>query len=338
MRRAAVLLGAAALAAAGAAQEPKRDAPPPGAATSLTLFAGTSAGLWRTRDWGATWERVEGPLPARRLDGLGPARAIVPVGPHVWVGGDGGLFVSDDFGETWARRSSTGGVQCLMLSRWPQADPTVFVGTAAGLLKSVDLGTSFRPTPFFGKAVTRLEWPGPHLVMATGAGVHLSTDGGTSFTGPGTGLPDGAVTAIVLSSYFPVDPVLFAAPDGGGVYRSGDAGLTWTEAGLEKERVGDLVWLGPFLYAAADGVLFRSEDAGRTWTRLGSYAGRPVRLLFPLAPAAGLEAFIATDRGIFHTADGGQTFEAGGLAGEAVLALATFPAPEPVLGKGKRKR
>jgi len=334
-RSAFFLLGP--LAALAVAQEPSRDAPPPGVVTSLTLFAGAPSGLWRTRDWGGRWERIEGPTSARRLDGLGAARAIVPLGPQVWVGGDGGLFVSADFGETWEPRSTTLGIRSLLFSHWPQSDPTAFAGTSSGMLRSADLGRTFKPTPLTGTLVNRMEWPGPALVLATGQGVLVSSDSGQTFTGAGEGMPSGEVRALVLSSFFPVDPVMFAAPAGGGVFRSGDGGKTWTRAGLEGETVGDLVWLGPFLYASAEGGLFRSEDAGRNWTRLGSYEGRPARLLFPLAPAAGLEAFVATDRGIFRTTDGGQRFHPAGLPSQDVLTIATFPPPEPLLGRKIRR-
>jgi photosystem II stability/assembly factor-like uncharacterized protein len=336
---AAVLLGAAWLPGAvpTIAQEPSKDAPPQAVATTLTLFAGTPAGLWRTRDWGARWERVEGATTANRLDGLGAARAIVPQGPQVWVGGDGGVFVSYDFGETWVQQSTTAGIRSLLFSRWPQSDLTAFAGTANGLLKSADLGRSFKPTGLAGAPVSHMDWPGPALLLATGYGLVLSDDGGQTFTGAGESLPRGEMKAFVLSAFFAVDPVIFAAPASGGVYRSGDRGKTWTSAGLAGETVGDLVWLGPFLYAAAEGALFRSEDAGATWARLGAYEGRPVRLLFPLAPAAGLEAFVATDRGIFRTADGGQRFQPSGLAGEDVLTVATFPPPAPLQGKKVRR-
>ena len=336
---AAILFGAAAwpwpLVPTGA-----QETPPPAptqVATSLTLFAGTPSGLWRTRDWGARWERVEGEASAKRLDGLGAARAIVPLGPQVWVGGDGGVFVSHDFGETWEQRSKTAGIRSLMFSRWPQSDLTAFAGTANGLLKSADLGRTFKPTALAGAPVSRMDWPGPALVLATGYGLVLSDDGGEKFTGAGESLPRGEMRAFVLSSFFAVDPVIFAAPASGGVYRSADGGKTWAPVGLANEKVGDLVWLGPFLYAAADGGLFRSEDAGATWTRLGSYEGRCARLMFPLAPAAGLEAFVATDRGIFRTGDGGQKFQPSGLAGEDVLTIATFPPPAPLQGKKLRR-
>jgi hypothetical protein len=213
----------------------------------------------------------------------------------------------------------------------------VFIGTGVGLLKSVDAGGTYRPTSLMGTPVMRLEWPGPALVVATGEGVRISQDGGRTFTGPGAGIAEGEVKAFVLSSFFGIDPVIFAAPASGGVFRSGDGGKSWGAAGLAGEKVHDLVWLGPFLYAAAEGGFFRSEDAGQNWTRLSDSPGRPSRLLFPLAPAAGLEAFLATDRGVFRTADAGAHWYPAGLEGKEVLLVATFPPPEPMT-RGKKPR
>lgn len=175
------------------------------------------------------------------------------------------------------------------------------------------------------------------MVAAGGAGLVVTRDEGRSVLEPGKGLPEGPVRAMVLSSYFAADPVIFAAPEEGGVYRSGDGGKTWASVGLDQERVGDLVWLGPFLYAAGGSGFFRSDDAGRTWTRLSDSPGEPRRLVFPLAPAAGLEAFLATAQGLFYTADAGQHWRAAGLAGEEVFVVATFPPPEQTPGKKKRR-
>ncbi|HXB54599.1 MAG TPA: hypothetical protein VN461_07440 [Vicinamibacteria bacterium] len=305
---------------------------------SLTLFAGTPAGLWRSRDWGGSWQRVLGQTTGAQLDLLGAARGIMPLGPLVYVGGEEGIYLSKDFGEIWERTGSSPPVLCLLSSRYPQSDPTLFVGTAAGLLKSGDGGRTFASTSLWGTSVFRLEWPGPALVMATGRGVLISNDAGAHFEGPGEGLPPGDVRAMALSSFFAVDPVLFVGVGQAGVFRSSNGGRTWVSAGLAGHRVGDLIWLGPFLYAAADGGFFRSEDAGTTWTRLGTAgAGSPTQLLFPLAPAAGLEAFLATDQGLFHTLDGGKEWRPAGFQGESVLAVATFPPPSP-LRRGKTRK
>jgi len=104
------------------------------------------------------------------------------------------------------------------------------------------------------------------------------------------------VRAMALSSFFALDPVLFAAPATGGVFHSADGGSTWTPAGLADDVVHDLVWLGPFLYAAGEAGFYRSDDNGANWIRLSESPGRPSTLLFPLAPAAGLEAFLADHR------------------------------------------
>jgi photosystem II stability/assembly factor-like uncharacterized protein len=304
---------------------------------SLALFAGTPQGLWRSNDWGVSWARVAGGTSGVSIEGIGSVRAIVPRGPEVWVAGDAGLFVSTDFGETWALLSATRNVRCLLLSRWPNADPTVFVGTDEGLLRSRDGGRKFEPTRLAEGTIDRLQWPGPALVVAGSPGLLVTRTEGASFDPPGEGLPAGGVRAMALSSFFAADPVLFAASEAGGVYRSGDGGKHWGPAGLDGESVRDLVWLGPFLYAAADGGFFRSQDSGRTWTRLAASPGEPRRLLFPLAPAAGLEAFLATDRGLFRTADAGQHWQPAGLQGKEVLTVATFPPPEPTLGPDKKR-
>jgi photosystem II stability/assembly factor-like uncharacterized protein len=307
----------------------------PAVVSSLTLFAGTAEGLWRSGDWAGSWERVRGATAEVQLDGLGAARVILPLGPQVYVAGAGGLYVSDDFGVSWDVLSPTEGITSLLLSRWPQSDPTVFAGTGSGLLRSRDGGRTFAPTALTTGPVLRLDWPGPALVVAGGAGLLVSTDEGESFADPGRGLPEGEVRAMALSSFFGIDPVIFAAPAAGGVYRSGDGGRTWASAGLEDEVVGDLEWLGPFLYAAAEGGFFRSETSGASWTRLADSPGRPSELLFPLAPAAGLEAFLATDRGVFRTADAGQHWSPAGFAGQGVLTVATFPPPRPDLDVGR---
>jgi photosystem II stability/assembly factor-like uncharacterized protein len=311
-------------------------APPANVVTSLTLFAGTKDGLWRTRDWGVSWQKVGGAASGVSLEPAGAVSWILPLGPQVYLGAAGGYYVSTDFGETWERRSEEKGLLAVLPSRWPAADPTVWAGRPSGLMRSVDDGRSFRPTAVSVTPVTRLDWPGPHLVMSTGLGVLMTPDGGQTFTGPGAGWAGGPATSFALSSFFPTDPVLFAAPASGGVMRSEDAGRTWKPTGLGGERVGDLVWLGPFLYAAGDAGFHRSEDAGAKWERLSASPGAVRRLLFPLAPAAGLEAFLATDKGLFRTPDAGKSWSPAGFAGEEVLTVATFPPPAPLAPRKKR--
>lgn len=296
--------------------------------TSLTLFAGTPSGLWRSTDWGGRWERVNGRSTGVSLSEVGAVHGVTAIGRNVYLAADAGLFLSDDFGESWKKLGLEGRVLSVLPSRYPQADPTVFAGTPAGLLKSIDAGRTFAPTVLRGTPVRRIEWPGPALVVSTGHGILVSEDGGMSFAA-GTGLPDGEPQALAVSSFFARDPVLFAATGSAGVFRSSDGARTWAPAGLEGKVVRDLSWLGPILHAATDQGLFRSDDAGKTWVPAAGLAARPARrLIFPLAPDSGLEAFLVTEDGIAHTADGGAHWKAAGRPDDAVLCLATFPPPD----------
>jgi photosystem II stability/assembly factor-like uncharacterized protein len=333
MRRRLLLLAAAlgALPAAGAGAP---DSNP--IVTTLALFAGTSSGLRLSRDWGVAWDPRD-PEVRDGLETVGAVRAIVPLGPTVYLGGDGGLFRSDDFGRTWERLGVLGSVQCILLSRYFDIEPTMFVGTGEGLLKSEDGGRTFRSTGLRGTPVTRLDWPGPALVAATGRGVLVSMDAGDTFGGPGQGLPTGEVRAMALSSFYPIDPVLFAG-GGNGVFLSGDGARTWKEAGLADHAVTDLAWMGPFLYACTDRGLYITQDMGKTWRLLtdGLADATPARIFFPAAPDSSAEAFVATDRGIFRTPDGGRHWLPTGFKDEAALIVAAFP-PFPKLGRDKKK-
>jgi ligand-binding sensor domain-containing protein len=323
VRAAAVLLVAGLVGLSPAAsQDPGQQV-----VTTLTLFAGTSGGLWRSRDWGGKWERVLGKSAGDSIADVGAVYGVLPIGRGVYLAAEKGLFLSDDYGETWKKLGLDVPIRHVLPSRYPGADPTVFVGTVEGLFKSVDAGRTFAPTVIRGTTVTRIEWPGPALIVTTAHAVLVSMDGGASFSS-GTGLPAGPPLALAVSSFFARDPVLFTAVGAGGVYRSADGGQTWMPAGLEGHRVNDLVWLGPILFAATDDGVFRSDNGGQKWTPMAGLAARPAtQIIFPLEPDSGLEVFLATEDGIVHSADGGAHWKAAGAPDDQVLCLATFPLP-----------
>src|SRR6185436_18254839 len=107
--------------------------------------------------------------------------------------------------------------------------------------KSQDGGRTFGPTLVSGAPVRRIEWPGPDLVVAAGSGVVVSGDAARTFRPSGSGLPGGPVLALALSSYYAVDPVMFAGLEGAGVFRSPDRGGSLRPAGLDARTEDDLV-------------------------------------------------------------------------------------------------
>ena len=115
--------------------------------TSLTLFAGTPSGLWRSTNWGGRWERVSGRPAGVTLAEVGGVHGILAVGRGVYLAADAGLFVSDDFGETWKKLGFEVPVLFVLPSRYPKSDPTVFAGAADGHLPRCALDSAGSPYP-----------------------------------------------------------------------------------------------------------------------------------------------------------------------------------------------
>lgn len=119
---------------------------------------------------------------------------------------------------------------------------------------------------------------------------------------------------------------------GPAVWKSGDLGATWTHssAGLaypEGEAPIKAVWSlaksGASLYAGVDPAgLFRSDDGGETWSHLAGLRNHPSRphwnpggaglILHSLLPHPDDDRRLwvgISAAGVFHTADGGETWE-----------------------------
>jgi photosystem II stability/assembly factor-like uncharacterized protein len=148
--------------------------------------------------------------------------------------------------------------------------------------------------PFRGGRVTTVAGvPGQPLVYyqgATGGGIWKTEDAGHSWKNVSDGFVDtGSVGAIAVA---PSDPnVIYAGmgeaciranfSHGDGVYRSTDAGRSWTHIGLSDTRQIGKIRIHPrdpdLVYVAAVGHatgpneergLFRSKDGGRSWEKI----------------------------------------------------------------------
>lgn len=103
----------------------------------------------------------------------------------------------------------------------------------------------------------------------------------------------------------PEDPQFLLATTGQGLAHSADGGRTFilitsapTLQLVDWSIENLIVGVGP------TGIVGTSSDHGATWTRLGTVAGDPVAL----ATNGPGEMYVATDRGIYASTDGGRTF------------------------------
>lgn len=262
-------------------------------------------GIFKSTDGGQTWTHVG----LRDVQQVG--RLIVhPTNPDiVFVAGLGhpygpneerGVFRTTDGGQTWEkvlyRNHNTGAIQV----EFDPADPqTVYA----------DLW-EHRDGPW-----ENASFSGPN------SGLYKSTDGGTTWRRLTQGLPTNAQgLGRIGVGIAPSRPArLYATVDareGGGLYRSDDAGEHWTRVHDDPRlwgRGGDFAEVrvhpqNPDVVFVGNIASYRSDDGGRTWTSIkGAPGGDDYHRIWinPLHPEIML---FATDQGATITVNGGRTW------------------------------
>lgn len=282
-----------------------------------------NGGVWKTDDFGRTWQPIFDHEPTGSIGAIAVALSdpnVVYVAsgeglhrPDLSVGD--GIYKSTDAGRTWTHLGLREGQQIPTLAVDPHDPNKVFAAVAGhpygpnperGIYRSLDGGKTFEKVLYkdenIGGNDVKIDPSDPNTVYATlwearegpwengawngtGGGIYKSTDGGTTFQQLAGGLPSGIVQAYVcISASSPKR--LFASvatKDKVDLYRSDDAGQTWTTVTTDsrpKTRIGG----GDLPVPAIDPknpdtiymtsiVTWRSEDGGKTWTGIRGAPG-----------------------------------------------------------------
>lgn len=273
------------------------------------LYVGTiGEGLFRSTDGGATFRRA--------CDGMFVechVRALA-VHPHdsrrLYLGSEDGLFVSDDGAENWQRIDSPlNGLQIWSILQLPSDPNVLIVGTCPSrLFRSADAGRTWT------EATATMEKRCPRILH----------------------------TRVTTLAADPGDPgTVWAGVEIDGLWRSRDAGQTWSKAGtgLSSQDIHGLVVVPPAgerprrLVATTNNDLNLSDDGGETWRplKIGQHlphaycrglaqlSGRPDQLLLGNGDGPpGTTGLIAISR------NAGTTWEAARLPGPANSTIWNF--------------
>ena len=134
----------------------------------------------------------------------------------------------------------------------------------------------------------------------------------------GQGKVSGRVSAITIDKSDKTGSTVLLGAAGGGVWRSTNAGATWTDlsAGLPSLAIGGIGLVGKRIVVgtgepntgtdnyAGFGV-FHSDDTGRTWKRS---AGSPADTVISRIEVSGQTVFAGTSLGLYRSTNGGTTF------------------------------
>jgi len=265
----------------------------------------TGDGIYKSTDAGKTWEHL-GLRDGQQIGGLAvdPANenrvfaAVLghPYGPNT----ERGVYRSLDGGRSWERvlykDENTGAIQVAIDPKDPNI---VYADLWAG-----------RQGPWENGA-----WSGEQ------SGLFKSTDGGTTWRQLTAGLPTAKQGLSRIG--FCIAPSdtrrMYATVDAGqygGIYRSDDAGESWTRLNSDRRFWGrgddfaevkvdpknaDIVY-------TADVVVWKSSDAGRSWTAFRGAPGGDDYHRIWINPENTDVILIASDQGAIVTVNGGQTF------------------------------
>jgi photosystem II stability/assembly factor-like uncharacterized protein len=227
------------------------------------IFAGTTSGIYRSMDFGDTWEHLTGETSA-----LGIRSLMVNQGGDIFAGSEAnGIYRSTDNGNNWTSVSLTiYGVQTLVKN----SDGDIFAGTwENGIYRSKDNGETWLAEDYGLNNIQVWEMAinqEDKIFAATRGGVYRSTDNGEHWAEADTGLIGYLNISIAIGS----DGRIYVGQHGNnGVFVSTDDGASWAYSGLSSILPWSLeVDPDGNVFAAGD-IMYRSNDNGANWTPVG---------------------------------------------------------------------
>lgn len=213
-------------------------------ALSEKIYIATTVGAFYTKDAGREWEeRMNGMKEVHIVTSI----AINPKDPTILYGGTtGGMYRSDDAAMSWKRinaglipeselmASMALGVNVIEIDR--TIPDVVYAGTTKGLFRTETKGEVWNrigqslPDPFISSLLIHPTEPST-LYIGGPAGVWKSGDSGKTWKAVNQGIATLNIRALAMN---PKNPeLLYAGTNGSGLYRSTDAGATWTAVPLK---------------------------------------------------------------------------------------------------------
>ena len=319
-----------------------------------------NGGVWKTTDYGRTWVPLFDDQPSGSIGAIAIAPSnsnIIYVGsgeglqrPDLTTGD--GIYRSNDGGKTWGHFGLRDAQQIPQIAVDPRNPERLFVAALGhpygpneerGIFRSTDGGRTFQKVlykgPDVGGADVALDPRNPDTVYAAlwearqgpwengqftgpGSGLFKSSDGGTTWSQIGKGLPSGedglGRIGIGLCDADPsrIYAVVASPARMGGLYHSSDGGATFTRVNTDPRiwsREGDFHEAKPdptncdTVYVA-NVASWKSVDGGRTFMDFRGAPGGDDYQRIWINPKNPKIIIQIADQGAIITVNGGETW------------------------------
>jgi photosystem II stability/assembly factor-like uncharacterized protein len=274
--------------------------------TPNIAYFGGQLRLARTGDGGATFSLVNS-TSTSAANYVHPDfhTAAYDAANRLYVGNDGGVFRSDNAGQTWTPRND-GLVTHLVYGIASSVDDLGEILVALqdnGIFQSSDTGTNYsRMAGGDGFWALMSQNDAHKLIIATNGGTYQSDDGGlTGGELAFTGIPNGAASFIDQSPAVASGETLYAA-SGGKIYRSTNFGKQWQAVAMNG-LVGSVRWVRAgrnsgvlvALVGSSPGQVWFTLDNGAHWTQAATPAN---------ADGSFIDAAVGDDNQFYVISDG----------------------------------
>jgi photosystem II stability/assembly factor-like uncharacterized protein len=229
----------------------------------------------------------------------------------VYASACSGAYRSADSASLWSRLPTPRGTfRTYVVAIDPRSPTTVYAGTSAGLLQSLDEGKIWKK--IHGHVVKSIDFDrdnGRIYFASTTSGILASLDSGRTVIESNLGFVNRT-----WSAFAAVKGVLFTSSlydAGGGLFRSQDAGATWSRPSQSEVTRGEgLQFIAPSptsVFGATRSTLWRSNDSGKSWAPLANQPSAGPILALSFSGAGGL--YLATPSGLHQSRDEGSTWK-----------------------------
>jgi photosystem II stability/assembly factor-like uncharacterized protein len=266
-------------------------------------------GLFRSRDAGATWL----PLSAGSFASGAMALAVSPHDPnHLLLATDTGVSRSRNGGRDWQVEAPSLLTGPALGAVFDADGERAMVASTSGIFRRDAAGWREVDAPSGATPVRALvtgSRPG-RIYLAGWTGLYRSDDWGRAWTNVGAQLGPHYVNALLVPHERPDEVYALA---GGRVWGSLDGARTWQprDEGLPAstiETIGLDASTPSLIWAVAGGRVFRGDDSGRRWRSVGAPIPERQAIARAIATLDGA-ILVATDRGVFRSADAGAQWE-----------------------------